>query len=71
VRWTTTAGALTGGDAAGTWWQLTADRTFTISYTGLTGGSSVTGTLALATDGAGANIIASGVYDLSPGVQEF
>lgn len=55
VRATVTAGTLSTG-TAGSWLQLNSNRTWTRAQT-VIGSSSVTFTLELATDAAGANIV--------------
>lgn len=62
IRWTTTAGTLTTG-TAGTWQQLSTNRTFGRNRTAI-GIVSCTGTVEIATDAAGTNIIATGTIVL-------
>lgn len=62
IRWTTTAGTLTTG-TAGTWQQLSTDRAFGRNQT-ILGSASCTGTVEIATDAAGTNIIATGTIVL-------
>lgn len=62
IRWTTTAGTLTTG-TAGTWQQLSTNRTFGRNRT-ILGIVSCTGTVEIATDAAGTNIIATGTIVL-------
>lgn len=57
VRATVTSGTLTSG-TAGTWLQLSSNRTWNKQQT-IIGASSVTFTLELATDSGGANIVAT------------
>lgn len=65
VRWTNTSGTLSTG-TAGTWQQLSSDRTFGVSVTSNSGGLKTTiGTVEFATDSGGANIIASGSITLT------
>lgn len=69
IRWTTTSGALTTG-TAGSWLQLSTSRVFgkTRTLNGA-GTDSVTGTVEIATDAAGANIIATGSITLNATVE--
>ena len=69
-RWSSTAGSLSSGSEA-TWEQLTTNRAYAKSYVGLTGTDAVTGTLEIATDSGGSNVVASDSFTLEPGVQEF
>jgi hypothetical protein len=65
VRWTNTSGSLTTG-TAGTWQQLSGTRTFGVTRTLNTAGSVVcTGTVEIATDSGGANIVATGSITLT------
>lgn len=65
IRWTNTSGTLSTG-TAGSWLQLNANQTFGVSFTLNSAGSKVcTGTVEIATDSGGANVIASGSITLN------
>lgn len=62
IRWTTTDGALSSG-AAGVWQSLAGNQTWTRTHSAI-GASSVTGTVEIATDAAGATVVATGSITL-------
>ncbi len=64
VRWTSGIGSLSTG-TAGTWQQLNVSRTFGVTFTGLNGSQTATGTVHIATDAGGSNIIATGAFSLN------
>jgi hypothetical protein len=65
VRWTNTSGTLTTG-TAGTWQQLSGTRTFgKTRTTNAVGSDIVTGTVEIATDSAGVDVIATGSITLT------
>lgn len=65
VRWTNTVGTLTTG-TAGSWLSLSGGQTFGVSWTtNAVGSKQCTGTMEIATDAAGANIVATGSITLT------
>ena len=59
IKWTNTSGTLSSG-TAGTWQQISTNPAFGVVFTGINGSKSCTGTVQIATDAAGVNVIDSG-----------
>ena len=59
IRWTNTSGTLSTG-TAGSWLALSTSKSFSVEFTPLSGSKSCTGTVELATDAGGSNVVASG-----------
>lgn len=64
VRWTIVSGTLSTG-TAGVWHSLTSNVTFGRNRTGPAGETSASGTVEIATDSGGINIIATGSITLT------
>lgn len=59
IRWTNTSGTLSSG-TAGSWLALSSSRSFGVLFTGTNGTKTCTGTVEIATDSGGSNVVASG-----------
>lgn len=64
VRWSNTSGTLSTG-VAGTWQSMAGGPVFGVTFTAVSGSKSCTGTVEIATDAAGTNVIASGSVQLT------
>jgi hypothetical protein len=58
VRWDNTSGTLSSG-TTGSWLQLNSGRSFNVTFTSFNGSKSCTGTVRIASDSAGVNVLDS------------
>ncbi len=64
IRWTNTSGTLSSG-TAGSWLSLASNRAFGVTFTSPNGSKTCVGTVEIATDSGGANVVASGSVSIT------